>query len=1469
MDFSMSFKCARQWPSGGAGTVLLLLFCAASLSAAPTTTPSIDYQYQPKPTDVLGWNDTSPRPLFFKLGPYARPYLEQRLADWRKSRQPGRGGRGIAQDGFTSHAHWDRDYVQCYAIIYESLYDELTTDERQVFRRYLAERAYSVLDTDVTAVPVNMEVIDRIAVDGTFAVLFPQHPDHDRFRDAFLRATRFVDRHHIRPDVDGALGGRYMENIACYEPWAYGMRSMGAIGLYLNDPAADSQPNADLARWLFYRMNVLSPRLTGDVGGDDNSAGDGGIDTRVVPPQGAHAAAHGQMFVAQGNAYAGLMERYDPHLRDAYSWLYQDNGRWSASPDWKYDYRCIPPAPLEAMSDPQWKGARPNLKSEAFWDYGAIFRRDFGTLQEMSVIVSHVLSTNYRWGQNQAGLMYYFADGKAWSWNGEEDTGDNQASMKLGNQYCTAFATLHDDKPLMLGKSRAVDNLYDFGFAAQYTVPGNTDGYDPAGSNADYEDRSITLVGSDFVVIFDRVRSPDVPGDFRWFNKAAWGLPNIVQVKPGVPPVSVNNDYTDERNKTQTPRCNGVSFAGKGDFLTVVSHKSVTAVATGYGALVNGRCKIIYQASSADYQDGSDLFIGTAGYITDGKLALFDGTRIGTRGYTFDKPARHGKENNFGFSAQILNDQELSGDSSGAPGPLTIHFPSAPATAGKLFVNGREARFDTVGNSITFQLPNRPGANTIWQFTRKGPAPIPVRFLSEHAGDTKVRLAWTDGGDGATYEVQQSENWGPFVSSQLDVKSGDSAIISGLRNETPYVFRVRAHNGQEAGPWSEEFISIPTAKSPAAPAGLEALDYYNGEFFAPPVMGAGGVDHEPAMVQIRWGQVRGATTYTLQRKDGNGVWKMLVENLNIDSYDDHSAAAGQTYRYRVAAANLNGSGSWSREISVHRSVVAATVDADEATAIFAAAFTNITDSGALCVFSTKVPAKSVVSVTGDHQVIQTVSESTAGEIHQVALKGLEPNKTYQVTITVDGTKPAVLTLTTGQRPRRIDTFEGKTYFGIAHADDMEPLKELGAGLVRYSMTWDVLEPQRDQFDSSAIHKMVGDIAKLKAAGVEPLVLLCFSTEWAKRYTGRQMTWRNPAFGPPDSISDWKEYVRTVMTALKGQVRYYEIWNEPDAGYLATGAPIERTGAAVAESASGIFQKNDAYWLGNRYVPLVMAAREVADEVGGDHIDLLGPSWNHDYHGTRGELCFDHGLADYLQLYSFHNYVGDPHSYAFWESMTNDQYMVNADALFKKFNAPFPIAVTEWGVRTFDQPAAGGGFHSRRDGQIFIVKSVFDYLAMERVSILVLHQLGYNDEWSLVDKQPDGKLIYHPTFSTYRWICRAFNAKSYRKLSIATDAGPTARAFAVRLSESGAVYVALWQNPVLANDGITSVPVRSASVKLTGFPDGTYEMQQLDLDGNRTSARPIEAHNGIAWNQVLPEAGQTAESEPVICRLVPQ
>lgn len=85
------------------------------------------------------------------------------------------------------------------------------------------------------------------------------------------------------------------------------------------------------------------------------------------------------------------------------------------------------------------------------------------------------------------------------------------------------------------------------------------------------------------------------------------------------------------------------------------------------------------------------------------------------------------------------------------------------------------------------------------------------------------------------------------------------------------------------------------------------------------------------------------------------------------------------------------------------------------------------------------------------------------------------------------------------------------------------------------LTWVELEPNRGQWQFARLDRFV---ALAEQHGTSLLLPLGMPPEWA----------RNPYLGnnaPPQSIEDWRTYVRTVVSRYKGRIQAYEIWNEPN------------------------------------------------------------------------------------------------------------------------------------------------------------------------------------------------------------------------------------------------------------------------------------------------------------------------------------
>ena len=178
-----------------------------------------------------------------------------------------------------------------------------------------------------------------------------------------------------------------------------------------------------------------------------------------------------------------------------------------------------------------------------------------------------------------------------------------------------------------------------------------------------------------------------------------------------------------------------------------------------------------------------------------------------------------------------------------------------------------------------------------------------------------------------------------------------------------------------------------------------------------------------------------------------------------------------------------------------------------------------------------------------------------------------------------------------------------------HTTDYRAAKSLG---VRFIRLWDFNDVLRGNHAEPVTNQWVDHSAALKqmhAVGLTPVAVL---------YT--RQPWRCAADGLPDlTLRDgrslWMEYVAEVVRRHRDQVRYWEIWNEPDT--------IAFGGDRTAE----------------QYVELARQAALVIRELNGGTI-LAGSSAEPDKPWLTD--CLRAGLAQHCDILSIHyGYTGDP------------------------------------------------------------------------------------------------------------------------------------------------------------------------------------------------------------------------------------
>jgi O-antigen ligase len=96
----------------------------------------------------------------------------------------------------------------------------------------------------------------------------------------------------------------------------------------------------------------------------------------------------------------------------------------------------------------------------------------------------------------------------------------------------------------------------------------------------------------------------------------------------------------------------------------------------------------------------------------------------------------------------------------------------------------------------------------------------------------------------------------------------------------------------------------------------------------------------------------------------------------------------------------------------------------------------------------------------------------------------------------------------------------------------------GVGWVRFTLPWDLLEPSPGSFDWAWSDQIFQSLAQ--HPGLVPLVVLDRSPAWARA----ESDYENE-FAPPHERQDFGAFAGEVARRYGSQLRYYQVWNEPN------------------------------------------------------------------------------------------------------------------------------------------------------------------------------------------------------------------------------------------------------------------------------------------------------------------------------------
>ena len=695
--------------------------------------------------------------------------------------------------------------------------------------------------------------------------------------DHFEKAIALNLRYHTRPEEPAweAKGGRWTENLGCYT-WAFlrpTLKTSFMLHHFYDGKNRMLQPNISIyTEWL---LNGLTSPLDSENG------------RRVNPPQGAHSKG-----LSPSNLMYTLGQElfyYDPLLAEHLFWV--------TSPDDEgFEFKIGRPDPWDGPAKAIFKhpgGTNPHLKSEKYTGYGFNLRKNFGQPDEMYVHLQQIDDgPNYRWGRAAKGgngIIYYYASGKRYSHNGMEDVGD----APFGDtERCTNFGVKKEKSYRCIGDYRSVgrndltEPLYDFGFAQFASILANSE------AAPEYKSRSVLMSGNDYILISDDVKDNSVEGRLSWFVGKEDSFPFIHQLKPGVKGTDANIQPSVSTYHKDELTTKGRYYDGKGDFLTLVTHKAEIKP-----VLESGICRIEKPDGAMEcvfnddhalvYNHDGLAFEGSAGIIRQSsdkksfEAALFKGNKIGIPGIEaqfLDVPEYGGmslKNTATGF-AGIIQLREKT----------TIRFILNEVPKGLIFyLDGAAASLSKDGE-LNYSLRVEAGKHN-FQWTNRGVIPASPVVKRSVTGKNWCELEWPAVPGATSYALQKSTNGGITWNTVTKNIQSTHYKLTDLTDGKKLHVRIMAIGKGGISEPSGDYPIYPTSGKPHAPEGLNALKTGN-------------------HVTLSWGQVLGADQYKLvQREKGTSDFKTIYTGTNRFA-SVKLTSSSKVYEFSVTATNGNG-----------------------------------------------------------------------------------------------------------------------------------------------------------------------------------------------------------------------------------------------------------------------------------------------------------------------------------------------------------------------------------------------------------------------------------------------------------------------------------------------------------------------------------------------------------------------------------
>jgi len=151
-------------------------------------------------------------------------------------------------------------------------------------------------------------------------------------------------------------------------------------------------------------------------------------------------------------------------------------------------------------------------------------------------------------------------------------------------------------------------------------------------------------------------------------------------------------------------------------------------------------------------------------------------------------------------------------------------------------------------------------------------------------------------------------------------------------------------------------------------------------------------------------------------------------------------------------------------------------------------------------------------------------------------------------------------------------------------------------------TWAAVEPNRGEWDFTLLDRAVSDAMK---HDVPVIITLGQTPDWESSAPKNYSPYGMGAAGTPTSLNDWRAYVNQVASRYKGQVIYYELWDEPNSPAFFQGsvANLLTLASAAHEELKNV--DPNIILIGPTVTTQIGYLKDFLHKGGGSYVDAIG------------------------------------------------------------------------------------------------------------------------------------------------------------------------------------------------------------------------------------------------------------------------